>query len=123
MSTDPVAPSREEAILGSSRPVGDNISKVSGPAETRTRDLNVFYGSAHAIKHVTVEIAERQVTALMGPSGCGKSTFLRALNRMHDLTLGARVEGEVILDGENIYAPSTDVVRVRQRVGMVFQRP
>jgi phosphate transport system ATP-binding protein len=123
MSTDPVAPSREEAILGSSRPVGDNISKVSGPAKIRTRDLNVFYGTAHAIKHVTVEIAECQVTALMGPSGCGKSTFLRALNRMHDLTLGARVEGEVILDGENIYAPTADVVRVRQRVGMVFQRP
>jgi phosphate transport system ATP-binding protein len=69
-----------------------------------------------------VQIPERQVTALMGPSGCGKSTFLRALNRMHDLTPGARVEGAVLLDGENVYAPGTDLVRLRQRVGMVFQR-
>jgi phosphate transport system ATP-binding protein len=123
MSTDPVAGSREEAILGSDRPIGDNISKVSGPVKIRTTNLNVYYGRAHAIKNVSLEIAEHQVTALMGPSGCGKSTFLRALNRMHDLTLGARVEGEVDLDGENTYAPGTDVVHVRQRVGMVFQRP
>jgi phosphate transport system ATP-binding protein len=123
MSTDPMAGSREEAILGSDRPIGDHISKVSGPVKIRTTDLNIFYGRAHAIKNVSVEIAEHQVTALMGPSGCGKSTFLRALNRMHDLTLGARVEGEVILDGKDVYAPGTDVVHVRQRVGMVFQRP
>jgi phosphate transport system ATP-binding protein len=83
----------------------------------------VYYGRSHAIKNVSLQVAERQVTALMGPSGCGKSTFLRTLNRMHDLTLGARVEGEVILDGQNIYAPRTDVVFVRQRIGMVFQRP
>jgi phosphate transport system ATP-binding protein len=123
MSSDPIAGSREEAILGSDRPLGDNISRVTGPVKIRTTDLNVFYGRAHAIKHVSLEIAEHEVTALMGPSGCGKSTFLRALNRMHDLTLGARVEGEVVLDGEDIYAPRTDVVHVRQRVGMVFQRP
>ncbi|MEO7001523.1 MAG: phosphate ABC transporter ATP-binding protein PstB [Ktedonobacterales bacterium] len=88
-----------------------------------TRDLNVYYGDNHAIKHVSSQMAERQVTALMGPSGCGKSTFLRALNRMHDLTPAARVEGEALLDGQNIYAPGEDVVHLRQRVGMVFQRP
>jgi phosphate transport system ATP-binding protein len=123
MSIDPVAGSREEAILGADRPIGDFIAKLKVPVKMRTVDLNVYYGKAHAIKHVSVEIAERHVTALMGPSGCGKSTFLRALNRMHDLTLGARVEGEVRLDQEDIYAPGVDVVNVRQRVGMVFQRP
>jgi phosphate transport system ATP-binding protein len=123
MASDPAATSREEQILGSDRPIGDYITKVDGPVKMRTVDLNVYYGRAQAIKHISLEIADRQVTALMGPSGCGKSTFLRALNRMHDLTLGARVEGEVVLDGQDIYAPGTDVVSVRQRVGMVFQRP
>ncbi len=123
MASNSADTSREEAILGSDRPIGDFVDKLGGPVKMRTIDLNVYYGRAHAIKHVSVEIAERQVTALMGPSGCGKSTFLRALNRMHDLTLTARVEGEVDLDGQNIYAPGTDVVNVRQRVGMVFQRP
>ncbi|HEX6797625.1 MAG TPA: phosphate ABC transporter ATP-binding protein PstB [Ktedonobacterales bacterium] len=85
-------------------------------------DLNVFYGAHHALRDVSMLVPERQVTALMGPSGCGKSTFLRALNRMHDLTPTARVTGVVRLDGEDIYAPGVDVVRVRQRVGMVFQR-
>jgi phosphate transport system ATP-binding protein len=123
MASNPADISREEAILGSDRPIGDFIDKIAGPVKMRTIDLNVFYGRNHAIKHVSVEIPERQVTALMGPSGCGKSTFIRALNRMHDLTLSARVEGEVDLDGKDIYAPGTDVVNVRQRVGMVFQRP
>jgi phosphate transport system ATP-binding protein len=83
----------------------------------------VYYGSNHALHDVSAAIAERQVTALMGPSGCGKSTFLRALNRMHDMTPGTRITGRVILDGKDIYDPETDLVRLRQRVGMVFQRP
>ncbi len=115
--------SREERILGADIPLGDHIAAVDAPVKMLTKDLNVYYGAAHAIKHVSVQIPEHQVTALMGPSGCGKSTFLRALNRMHDLTPNARVEGEALLDGEDIYAPGTDVVRVRQQVGMVFQRP
>jgi phosphate transport system ATP-binding protein len=123
MVSYPVDNTREEAILRSDLPVGGSIARVAGPIKMRTVDLNVFYGKAHAIKHVSAEIAERQVTALMGPSGCGKSTFLRALNRMHDLTLSAHVEGVVELDGQDIYAVGTDVVRTRQRVGMVFQRP
>jgi len=87
------------------------------------RDLNVYYGSFHAIKNASLEVADRKVTALIGPSGCGKSTFIRALNRMHDLTPEARVTGTVSLDGTNIYDQSVDPVVVRHRVGMVFQRP
>ncbi len=87
------------------------IVKITDLVKVRISDLNVYYGAGHAIKHVSMEIAERQVTALMGPSGCGKSTFLRALNRMHDLTPGARVTGSVILDGKDIYGPRADVVQ------------
>ncbi len=89
----------------------------------KIEDLNVFYGTFQAIKHANLNVPERRVTALIGPSGCGKSTFIRALNRMHDLTPGARVEGVVSLDGTNIYAPNIDPVTVRHRIGMVFQRP
>jgi phosphate transport system ATP-binding protein len=87
------------------------------------RHLNVYYGAFHALKDVSLGIEPQKVTALIGPSGCGKSTFLRALNRMHDLTPGARVTGEVLLDGSNIYAPGVDPVTIRHRIGMVFQRP
>ena len=86
-------------------------------------DLNFYYGDFQALKHITVPIRARQITALIGPSGCGKSTFLRTLNRMNDTIPGIRVEGQVLLDGKNIYDPDVDVVRIRQRVGMVFQRP
>jgi phosphate transport system ATP-binding protein len=97
--------------------------RITEPIKMKVTDLNVYYGENRAIKDVTLDIAEREVTALMGPSGCGKSTFLRALNRLHDVTRGARVTGTVLLDGEDLYAPAADVVSVRQRVGMVFQRP
>ncbi len=96
---------------------------VSETVKLRTRDLNVYYGESHALKHVSVEIPTNQVVALMGPSGCGKSTFLRSLNRMHDLTSHVRVTGDVWLDDEDIYAPEMDSIALRQRVGMVFQRP
>jgi phosphate transport system ATP-binding protein len=86
-------------------------------------DLNVYYGAFHAMKNANLEVAQQRVTALIGPSGCGKSTFLRALNRMHDLTPGARVTGKVELDGMNIYDSAVDPVVVRHRIGMVFQRP
>jgi phosphate transport system ATP-binding protein len=102
---------------------GAGSVRIDEPIKMNVTDLNVYYGENHAIKDVSLNIADREVTALMGPSGCGKSTFLRALNRMHDLTRGARVTGAVLLDGEDLYAPSADLVRVRQRVGMVFQRP
>jgi phosphate transport system ATP-binding protein len=85
--------------------------------------LNFYYGKHIALTDNTMSIAERRVTALIGPSGCGKSTFLRCLNRMNDTIRHTRVEGEILLDGVNIYTPGSDVVTLRQRVGMVFQRP
>ena len=87
------------------------------------KQLNFFYGKKQALFEVSLPIRERQVTALIGPSGCGKSTFLRTLNRMNDLIPGTHTEGEAIFDGENIYKKSVDVVLLRQRIGMVFQRP
>jgi phosphate transport system ATP-binding protein len=86
-------------------------------------NLNMYYGSFKALSGVSMKIAENKVTALIGPSGCGKSTFIRSLNRMHEVVPGARVDGRVTLDGENIYAAEVDPVRIRRRVGMVFQKP
>ncbi len=88
-----------------------------------TRDLRIFYGDFEAIKGVDVTLRDREITALIGPSGCGKSTFLRSLNRMNDEIAGTRTEGQVLLDGESILAPGTDLVSLRRRVGMVFQHP
>jgi phosphate transport system ATP-binding protein len=85
-------------------------------------DLNIYYGDFLAVEGVTMSIEPRTVTALIGPSGCGKSTFLRTLNRMHEVIPGARVEGEVIIDGNNLYGEGVDPVLVRRQVGMVFQR-
>ncbi len=87
------------------------------------KDLNVYYKSFLAVEGVSLVIEPRSVTAFIGPSGCGKSTFLRTLNRMHEVIPGATVKGEVLLDGENLYAPGVDPVLVRRQVGMVFQRP
>lgn len=87
------------------------------------QDLNVYYGDFLAVEGVSLEIEPRSVTAFIGPSGCGKSTFLRTLNRMHEVIPGARVDGKVLLDGEDLYGPNVDPVLVRRHVGMVFQRP
>jgi phosphate transport system ATP-binding protein len=86
-------------------------------------DLNVYYGDFLAVSEVSMSVEPRSVTAFIGPSGCGKSTLLRTLNRMHEVTPGARVEGKVLLDGEDIYGSSVDPVNVRRTIGMVFQRP
>ena len=86
-------------------------------------NLNFYYGMAIALRDISMDISDRQVTALIGPSGCGKSTFVRCLNRMNDTIPGTRVEGEITLDGENIYSPTVDLAYLRQRVGMVFQKP
>jgi len=88
-----------------------------------TRELDFHYGKVQALKKVTLDIKEHQITALIGPSGCGKSSFLRTLNRMNDIIPNTFLEGEVLLDGLNIYEPGVDVVEVRKRVGMVFQQP
>ena len=86
------------------------------------KDLNFYYGKAQALQGISLEVPERQVVAFIGPSGCGKSTFLRTLNRMNDTIPGTRAEGDVLIDGENVYAPGTDVVALRRKVGMVFQK-
>jgi phosphate transport system ATP-binding protein len=86
------------------------------------RNLKFHYGSVLALKGISLDIRKNMVTALIGPSGCGKTTFLRCLNRMNDIVEGAHVEGEILMDGQNIYAPEVDVVQVRKRVGMVFQK-
>jgi phosphate transport system ATP-binding protein len=89
----------------------------------RARGVNVFYGDKQALKDVSVDIHDDKVTAFIGPSGCGKSTFLRTMNRMNDTIAGARVTGHIDLDGEDIHSPAMDVVQLRARVGMVFQKP
>jgi phosphate transport system ATP-binding protein len=86
-------------------------------------DLDIYYGSFLAVQGVNISIEARSITALIGPSGCGKSTFLRSLNRMHEVIPGARVEGKVVIDGQDLYGPDIDPVDVRRQIGMVFQRP
>ena len=88
-----------------------------------TKKLHLYYGGFHALKNVDCSISEKKITSIIGPSGCGKSTLLRVFNRMNDLVEGARVEGEVLLAGRNIYRPDTDLLQLRKKVGMVFQRP
>src|SRR4029077_10410830 len=91
--------------------------------ELRTHSLNAFYGKHLAVAGVTIRFEPNAITALIGPSGCGKSTLLRCLNRMHEVVPNTRVEGAVLLDEENLYAPSVDPTALRRRIGMVFQRP
>ncbi|WP_296816830.1 phosphate ABC transporter ATP-binding protein PstB [Brevundimonas sp.] len=107
------------------RPSVTAPARRSEAAEPKVRvsDLNVFYGPKQALFDVSLDIADNAVTALIGPSGCGKSTFLRCLNRMNDTIQGARVEGDIVMDGEHINDPKLDPVALRARVGMVFQRP
>jgi phosphate transport system ATP-binding protein len=99
------------------------MGEPTAESKLEIRDLDVYYGAFRAVRGVTMSVRARSVTAVIGPSGCGKSTFLRALNRLHELTAGARVEGSVLLDGADIYDPVVDPVRLRRYVGMVFQRP
>ena len=99
------------------------VSAASGPLKMDAKKLSVYYRTFRAVAEVSMPIYERQITAIIGPSGCGKSTLLRTFNRMNDLVPGARIEGDVTLDGEVLYSPDIDVVDVRRRVGMVFQRP
>lgn len=93
------------------------------PNKMEVKNLSVYYGKFRAVTNINLNIQENKITAIIGPSGCGKSTLLRSFNRMNDLTPTARVEGEIILDGQNINTAGVDVVDVRRRVGMVFQRP
>jgi phosphate transport system ATP-binding protein len=118
----------EDASEGRTGPM-EQAAETPGPAETaeavirmETRGLDFFYGDSQALHGVSLTIPEKSVTALIGPSGCGKSTYLRCLNRMNDIIPGTRIEGEVLLDGHDIYSRDVDVVDLRRRVGMVFQK-
>ena len=102
--------------------VHDEI-KYKNDAKMTARDVSVFYGAKQAVDRVSIDVDSHYVTAFIGPSGCGKSTFLRCFNRMNDTIDSARVEGDIILDGKDIYDPKMDVVQLRARVGMVFQKP
>ena len=102
------------------RTVGDYTSATP---VIRTRNVDVFYGDNHAIQNVSLDVGKNEVISLIGPSGCGKSTFIRCLNRMNDTIESARVHGEILLDGEDIYSRHMDVVMLRARVGIVFQKP
>ena len=116
----------EERHLGRSSEVATarkrDANAPNMPAKIITRDLNLFYGPKQALRNISLDIAEHQVTAFIGPSGCGKSTYLRTLNRMNDLIPGVRITGEVHMDGVDIYDKGIDVVELRKRVGMVFQK-
>jgi phosphate transport system ATP-binding protein len=102
---------------------GKEPSSPSGtPAKVSVEHLNFYYGRSQALHDISIEIPERIVMACIGPSGCGKSTFLRTLNRMNDVIAGTRIEGKVLIDGQDVYTPGTDVVDLRRRVGMVFQK-
>ena len=100
---------------------GQDLAKL--PIKLMVDELSVYYGKYKAVDKISMQIPKNRITALIGPSGCGKSTLLRSFNRMNDLVNGSRVEGQVLLDGKNIYDPDVDVVDIRQRIGMVFQRP
>ena len=99
------------------------MSSAENAVRIQARGLNFFYGKSRALKDVSIDCYDRKVTAIIGPSGCGKSTFIRTLNRMNDVIPGTRIEGRILLDGEDINAPEVDVVELRRRVGMVFQKP
>lgn len=99
-----------------------NLEVLMSDLKIVTRDFNFYYGNFKALKNINIDIEKNKVTALIGPSGCGKSTFLRSLNRMNDIILGTKVEGTIEIDGENIYDRDVDVVDLRRRVGMVFQK-
>jgi phosphate transport system ATP-binding protein len=116
----------QDTKIDMSRSASANRNGVEAPparVKVKAEGVDFYYGGFHALKNVNIRIGERQVTALIGPSGCGKSTFLRTINRMNDLIDGTRLTGALTLDGRDIYDKSVDVVHLRKRVGMVFQKP
>ena len=113
-----------QALFTTPAPPPTDRSGPTAPTATKitVRNLTFYYGSVRALREISIDVPDRMVTAFIGPSGCGKSTFLRALNRMNDIIPGTRVSGRVLIDGADIYAPRVDVVALRRRVGMVFQK-
>ncbi len=120
--SSPVLPPVSEVQLRKKSEIESDAKQVASPDKIKIENLNFYYGKTRALKDITLSIPPNQVTAFIGPSGCGKSTLLRTLNRMNDVIPGIRVEGRIELDGEDIYAPRTDVVSLRRRAGMVFQK-
>ena len=110
-------------IQTAASPLASASTAAGSRAKVSAKDVNVYYGDKHALKQVTVDIPDRSVMSFIGPSGCGKSTFLRCINRMNDTIPTCRVTGQISIDGRDIYDPSLDVVQLRARVGMVFQKP
>jgi phosphate transport system ATP-binding protein len=118
------SPVQEDALLQSSPLLAAvEVLPVERRPKIQAEAVNAWFGKTHVLKDVSLEVAHQRVTALIGPSGCGKSTFIRCLNRLHEVVPGARIQGKVLLDGEDIYHRSLDPVLLRKRVGMVFQRP
>jgi phosphate transport system ATP-binding protein len=123
MSTPtPTTMPRISGLRADDRQEAGRPEPAAAPAKISASNLNFFYGTTRALSNISINIPERIVMAFIGPSGCGKSTFLRTLNRMNDTIPKTRLEGEVLIDGQDIYAPETDVVDLRRRVGMVFQK-
>ncbi len=112
-----------QSALKASSPGIDGSTVDPGKVALRAERVNAYYGAKHAVGDVSMDIYAQKITALIGPSGCGKSTFIRCFNRMHEFSPGGRVEGHIFLEGTDIYSPEVDATRVRQRIGMVFQKP
>ncbi|HET7538791.1 MAG TPA: phosphate ABC transporter ATP-binding protein PstB [Polyangiaceae bacterium] len=116
-------PNQRRGASGDEKSRWDEVSLSTLVPKMRTEDLHAYFGQVEVLKGISLQIVEKQVTAVIGPSGCGKSTFVRCLNRMHEVVPGARASGQVLLDKQDIYQGDVDAVRVRRRVGMVFQNP
>ena len=114
---------RENDAMKERMTMSNDASTVMLHSKMKIRGLRAGFGKSEVLKGIDLDVPENRVTAIMGPSGCGKTTFIRCLNRIHELTPGANVQGEVMLDGENIYSPKVDPVIIRRRIGMVFQKP
>ena len=128
VTTDTQTPATREVRIGAdaieagaNRAIVEDMAAL--PSAVSLRDVNLYYGSFRAVRDVTIDIPKNRITAIIGPSGCGKSTLIRSINRMNDLIPSARVEGEMLFQGENVYADYVDPVEVRRRIGMVFQKP
>jgi phosphate transport system ATP-binding protein len=121
MSTGEI--SAKPPLILTATPARRDVAQGETSAKMQIRHVNFYYGGFHALKDINLTLRDRRVTAFIGPSGCGKSTLLRTLNRIYELYPGLRVEGEVLLDGENILGPGVDLNRVRSKIGMVFQKP
>ena len=119
----PPTPMAQTPVTIAKVQTNESPATESAPIKMAAQGVDLFYGPKQALKQVSADFPARSITALIGPSGCGKSTFLRCLNRMNDLIDGCKITGEVTLDGENLYQRGVDVVQLRQRVGMVFQKP